>query len=57
MAGSMASTPTGPGQQQRAEALYELLAERILVLDGATGTWLQGQDLTAEDFGGGELEG
>ena len=49
--------PTGPGQQQRAEALYELLAERILVLDGATGTWLQGQDLTAEDFGGGELEG
>jgi 5-methyltetrahydrofolate--homocysteine methyltransferase len=53
----MATTPTGPGQQQRAEALYELLAERILVLDGATGTWLQGQDLTAEDFGGAELEG
>src|SRR5262245_60777349 len=57
MAGSMATTPTGPGQQQRAEALYELLAERILVLDGATGTWLQGQDLTAEDFGGADLEG
>jgi 5-methyltetrahydrofolate--homocysteine methyltransferase len=57
MAGSMAKTPTGPDQQQRAEALYELLAERILILDGATGTWLQGQDLTAEDFGGGELEG
>jgi 5-methyltetrahydrofolate--homocysteine methyltransferase len=57
MAGSMAKTPTGPGQQERAEALYELLAERILVLDGATGTWLQGQDLTAEDFGGADLEG
>ena len=57
MAGSMATTPTGPGQQERAEALYELLAERILVLDGATGTWLQGQDLTAEDFGGGEARG
>ena len=52
MAGSMATKPTGPGQQERAEALYELLAERILVLDGATGTALQGQDLTAEDFGG-----
>jgi len=57
MAGSMATTPTGPGQQERAEALYELLAERILVLDGATGTWLQGQDLTAGDFGGPDLEG
>ena len=53
----MATTPNGPGQQQRAEALYELLAERILVLDGATGTWLQGQNLTAEDFGGPDLEG
>ena len=57
MAGSMATTPTGPGQQQRAEALYELLAERILVLDGATGTALQGQDLTADDFGGARARG
>ncbi len=57
MAGSMAAKPTGTGQQERAEALYELLAERVLVLDGATGTWLQGQDLTAEDFGGADLEG
>ena len=29
----------------------------VLVFDGATGTSLQGQDLTAEDFGGPELEG
>ena len=57
MAGSMATNPTGTGQQERAEALSELLAERILVLDGAMGTWLQGQDLTAEDFGGPDLEG
>jgi 5-methyltetrahydrofolate--homocysteine methyltransferase len=27
------------------------------VLDGATGTWMQAQNLTAEDFGGPELEG
>lgn len=30
---------------------------RVVVFDGATGTWLQGQDLTAEDFGGPDLEG
>ncbi|MDX1999707.1 MAG: methionine synthase [Thermoanaerobaculia bacterium] len=33
------------------------LDERVLVLDGATGTALQGRNLTAEDFGGPELEG
>jgi 5-methyltetrahydrofolate--homocysteine methyltransferase len=49
--------PNGQTQRERAEALQEILAERILVLDGATGTWLQGQDLTAEDFGGPDLEG
>lgn len=47
--------PDGASQRERAEALQELLAERILVLDGATGTWMQGQDLSAEDFGGPEL--
>ena len=31
------------------------LAERVLILDGATGTGLQGMDLTLDDFGG--LEG
>src|SRR6266511_394448 len=57
--GSMSSQqpPTGASQRERAEALLELLAERVLVLDGATGTWLQGQKLTAADFGGPELEG
>jgi len=53
----MSKRPDGPSQNDRAEALQEVLAERVLVLDGATGTWLQGQDLTAEDFGGAELEG
>ncbi|MEX1245529.1 MAG: methionine synthase [Thermoanaerobaculia bacterium] len=52
-----ASRPTGPTQRERGEALQELLAERILVLDGATGTWMQDQDLTAEEFGGADLEG
>jgi 5-methyltetrahydrofolate--homocysteine methyltransferase len=39
------------------KALRELLAERILVLDGAMGTMLQQRQLTAEDFGGAALEG
>jgi 5-methyltetrahydrofolate--homocysteine methyltransferase len=39
------------------KALRELLAERILVLDGAMGTMLQQRNLTAADFGGASLEG
>jgi len=39
------------------KALRELLAQRILVLDGAMGTMLQQRDLTAEDFGGAALDG
>ena len=31
--------------------------ERVVIYDGATGTCLQGLDLTADDFGGPELEG
>ena len=53
----MTASPNGTTQRERAEALQELLAERILVLDGATGTWMQAQNLTAADFGGPELEG
>src|SRR5262249_41832083 len=32
-------------------------ADRILVFDGAMGTMIQARDLSAEDFGGHELEG
>src|ERR1700678_3462626 len=42
---------------QQGVALRELLRERILVLDGAMGTMLQQENLTAEDFGGPQLEG
>ncbi|HEY3138057.1 MAG TPA: methionine synthase, partial [Blastocatellia bacterium] len=35
----------------------ELLAERILVLDGAMGTAIQARHLIAQDFGGAQLEG
>ncbi|MFY9609367.1 MAG: methionine synthase [Blastocatellia bacterium] len=44
-------------RSKRAWLLKGLLAERILVLDGATGTALQARDLNAEDFGGPQLEG
>jgi 5-methyltetrahydrofolate--homocysteine methyltransferase len=42
---------------QQGLALRELLRERILILDGAMGTMLQQQNLTAADFGGPQLEG
>jgi 5-methyltetrahydrofolate--homocysteine methyltransferase len=42
---------------QQGLALRELLRERILVLDGAMGTMLQQENLTAADFGGPTLEG
>ncbi|MEJ7584463.1 MAG: homocysteine S-methyltransferase family protein, partial [Acidimicrobiales bacterium] len=38
-------------------AFLDLVAERVVVYDGATGTWLQTQGLTADDFGGDNLEG
>src|SRR5215216_167760 len=44
-------------REERTRLLEELLAERILVLDGATGTAIQVHDLTAADFGGPHLEG
>jgi len=44
-------------REARTQALLEGLEERILVLDGATGTGLQDENLTAEDFGGPDLEG
>src|SRR3954454_20876188 len=46
---------TSPDERQ--QALEQLLAERVLVLDGAMGTMLQQRHLTAEDFGGPALEG
>ena len=42
---------------ERTRLLEELLAERILVLDGAMGTAIQARNLAAEDFGGPHLEG
>jgi 5-methyltetrahydrofolate--homocysteine methyltransferase len=42
---------------QQGLALRELLRERILILDGAMGTMLQQANLTADDFGGPDLEG
>ncbi|MDQ1519589.1 MAG: 5-methyltetrahydrofolate--homocysteine methyltransferase, partial [Actinomycetota bacterium] len=33
------------------------LRDRVLIFDGAFGTWVQGRDLSADDFGGPALEG
>lgn len=39
------------------QPLQERLKQKILILDGAMGTMIQQEDLTAEDFGGEDLEG
>jgi 5-methyltetrahydrofolate--homocysteine methyltransferase len=41
----------------RAQALHDLAARRIVVFDGAMGTGIQALDLKAADFGGEALEG
>ena len=41
----------------RSHPFLAALDERVLVFDGAFGTWVQGEDLTADDFGGPDLEG
>jgi 5-methyltetrahydrofolate--homocysteine methyltransferase len=42
---------------ERSVLLGDLLRRRILVLDGAMGTMIQGRGLTAADFGGAQYEG
>ncbi len=60
MADSLFDVPVPPRPadvEERTARLRAALEERILVLDGATGTAMQAAHLTAEDFGGPELEG
>ena len=50
--------PACPADREaRTHALLQAFDERVLVMDGATGTAMQRLDLTAEDFGGPDLEG
>jgi 5-methyltetrahydrofolate--homocysteine methyltransferase len=49
--------PAPDSKTERSQELEAALAERILVLDGAMGTAIQGRQLTAADFGGPELDG
>ena len=46
--------PVGSGAEH---PFLDALRERVLVLDGAFGTWMQGHDLGPDDFGGEALEG
>jgi 5-methyltetrahydrofolate--homocysteine methyltransferase len=41
----------------RIKLLHEALAERILIMGGPYGTYIHGQDLRAEDYGGAQYEG
>src|SRR5438477_9469157 len=49
-----AETPVGSGARH---AFLDALRERVLIFDGAFGTWMQGHDLGPDDFGGEALEG
>ncbi len=44
-------------RETRVRLLRDLIASRVIVLDGGMGTGIQDLDLTAEDFGGPEYEG
>ncbi len=48
------AAPVGSGA---VSPFLDALHERVLVLDGAFGTWMQGQDLGPDDFGGEVLDG
>jgi 5-methyltetrahydrofolate--homocysteine methyltransferase len=48
------TAPVGSGA---AHPFLDALQERVLVLDGAFGTFMQGHDLGPDDFGGEALEG
>ncbi len=48
---------SSPPLREASKALEALFAERVLVLDGGMGTQIQVRNLTAQDFGGPELEG
>jgi 5-methyltetrahydrofolate--homocysteine methyltransferase len=48
------AAPIGSGA---VHPFLDALHERVLVLDGAFGTWMQAQDLGPDDFGGEALEG
>jgi len=49
-----AATPVGSGA---VSPFLDALRERVVVFDGAFGTWMQGHDLGPDDFGGLALEG
>ncbi|MGI9578805.1 MAG: homocysteine S-methyltransferase family protein, partial [Microthrixaceae bacterium] len=40
-----------------APSYMDLVARKVVIFDGATGTWLQEQDLTEDDYGGAEFDG
>jgi 5-methyltetrahydrofolate--homocysteine methyltransferase len=40
-----------------ASSFLDLVAEKVVVYDGATGTWIQTQNLTIDDYGGETFEG
>ncbi len=53
----VSSTPTPFARPAVDDPYLRALRERVVIFDGATGTNLQTQDLSADDFGGAAFEG
>lgn len=53
----MSVDPSDTTENEIRDRFLAQLRERILIIDGATGTALQDKDLNADDFGGEELAG
>ncbi len=53
----MSAMSRHPNLQLSTHPYLRRLAEKVIIFDGATGTWLQEHDLTEDDFGGPEFEG
>ena len=48
----MSTAPTSDNRRERIEALRQALTQRILVIDGAMGTMIQGYRLAESDYRG-----
>src|SRR2546421_4359644 len=57
MSQAQRDSATASGNLSVMSAFLAALRDRVLIFDGAFGTWVQDQDLGPDDFGGPDLEG
>ncbi len=57
MFGGLRRAPVASAPMSDRSPYLDAVARKVVVFDGGAGTWLQQQGLTADDFGGPDLEG